>query len=85
MENNNNAVFEACAFQEFTGQRATKIVKSISYVEKRVTALHEIWGDDELDKVERVVEELTEDEKLLNGTQSKAQAISQEEIDKLFD
>ena len=84
IENNNNAVFEACAFQDITGQRVTKIVKSVSYVEDRVTALREIWGGDELDKVERVAEELTEDEKLLNGPQSKAEAISQDEIDKLF-
>ena len=62
----------------------TKIVKSVSYVEDRVTALREIWGDHELDKVELVVVEMTEDEKLLNGPQSKAQAISQDEIDKLF-
>ena len=84
IENNNNTVFEACAFQDITGQRVSKIVKSVSYVEERVTALREIWGDDELDKVERVVVELTEDEKLLNGPQSKANAISQDEIDKLF-
>ena len=62
IENGNNAVFEACAFQDITGQRVTKIVKSVSYVEERVTALREIWGDDELDNVERVVEELTKDE-----------------------
>ena len=84
IETGNNAVFEACAFQDITGQRVTKIVKSVTYVEERVTALREIWGDDELDKVERVVEELTDDEKLLNGPQSKADAITQEEIDKLF-
>ena len=85
IESNNNAIFEACAFQDITGQRVTKIVKSVSYVEERVTALREIWGDDELDKVELKVVDLTEDEKLLHGPQSKAVAISQDEIDKLFD
>jgi chemotaxis protein CheZ len=85
IENSNSAVFEACAFQDITGQRVTKIVKSVSYVEDRVTALREIWGDDELNKVELEIVELTEDEKLLHGPQSKAEAISQEEIDKLFD
>ena len=85
IETSNNAVFEACAFQDITGQRVTKIVKSVTYVEDRVSTLREIWGDDELEKVELAVEEMTEDEKLLNGPQSKAQAISQDEIDKLFD
>ena len=84
IENCNNAVFEACAFQDITGQRVTKIVKSVSYVEDRVNALREIWGDDELDKVELSVVQSTEDEKLLHGPQSKAVAISQDEIDKLF-
>jgi len=84
IENNNNAVFEACAFQDITGQRVTKIVKSVGYVEKRVNALREIWGTEELSKVEPMAEALTENEKLLNGPQSKAKAISQEEIDRLF-
>jgi chemotaxis protein CheZ len=85
IENGNNAVFEACAFQDITGQRVSKIVKSVTYVEERVSALREIWGDKELDNVELAVEELTEDEKLLNGPQSKEKAISQDEIDALFE
>lgn len=84
IEDSNNAVFEACAFQDITGQRVTKIAKSVGYVEERVTALREIWGDQELDKVEIEVVDLTDDEKLLNGPQAKADAISQDEIDKLF-
>ena len=82
----NNVVFEACAFQDLTGQRVAKIVKSVSYVEERVTALRAIWGSRELEAVELCEEDdLTEDEKLLNGPQAKAEAISQDEIDKLFD
>lgn len=83
---NQNKVFEACAFQDLTGQRITKIIKSVSYVEDRVNMLREIWGPEELDKVEIEVEDTrTEDEKLLHGPQSKTEAISQDEIDKLFD
>jgi chemotaxis protein CheZ len=86
IQNNNNAVFEACAFQDLTGQRVTKIIKSVTYVEARVDALREIWGKEELDKVKIESDhELTEDEKLLHGPQRKAEAISQDEIDKLFD
>ena len=32
-------VFEACSFQDITGQRITKVVKSVTYVEDRVNAL----------------------------------------------
>ncbi len=83
---NNNVVFEACAFQDITGQRVTKIVKSVSYVEERVNALRSIWGDDELNAIVAGAEEMrTEDEKLLNGPQAASDAISQDDIDKLFE
>lgn len=82
----NNTVFEACAFQDLTGQRVARIVKSVTYVETRVNALMKIWGRQELDRVERQpAEAQTDDQSLLNGPQRKAQAISQDEIDKLFD
>jgi chemotaxis protein CheZ len=85
MTTNNNAVFEACAFQDLTGQRVTKIIKSVTYVEERVNVLREVWGQPELEEVEVIPEEeMTEDEKLLHGPQAKAEAISQDEIDKLF-
>ncbi len=81
-----NEIFEACAFQDLTGQRVTQLSKSVSYVEERVSALHELWGKDELDKIELEPEkELTEDEKLLNGPQAKAEALNQADIDALFD
>lgn len=83
---NNNAIFEACAFQDLTGQRVTKIIKSVTYVEDRVNTLMEIWGRKELDRIKIEPDvELTEDEIMLRGPQLKADAISQDEIDKLFD
>ncbi|MBT5048716.1 MAG: hypothetical protein HOM58_09435 [Rhodospirillaceae bacterium] len=82
----NNVVFDACAFQDLTGQRVSKIVKSISYVEDRVTALREIWGCDVLDSIELDLHDLrSDDEKLLNGPQAKAEALGQDDIDALFD
>ena len=83
---NNNRIFEACAFQDLTGQRVAKIIKSVTYVESRVHALMEVWGKDVLDNVAPLSEGApSEDEQLLNGPQAKADAISQDEIDKLFD
>ncbi len=81
-----NEIFEACAFQDLTGQRVTQLSKSVEYVEERVASLHELWGKDELDKIELEPEkELTEDEKLLNGPQAKAEALNQADIDAMFD
>ena len=36
---NSIVVFEACSFQDITGQRITKVMKSVTYVEDRVNAL----------------------------------------------
>ncbi|MBT3306282.1 MAG: hypothetical protein HN377_07330 [Alphaproteobacteria bacterium] len=84
--NNGADVFEACSFQDITGQRITKVVKSVTYVEDRVNALISVWGKDEIDSIEVKAEvEKTEDEKLLRGPALGDEGISQDEIDKLFD
>jgi chemotaxis protein CheZ len=68
-------VFEACSFQDITGQRFSKVVKSVTYVEDRVNALIEVKPD----------KEKTEDEKLLHGPALEGEGIFQDEVDKLFD
>jgi len=79
-------VFEACSFQDITGQRITKVVKSVTYVEDRVNALISVWGKDEIDRIEvKPTVEKTEDEKLLKGPALEGEGITQDEIDKLFD
>lgn len=79
-------VFEACSFQDITGQRITKVVKSVTYVEDRVNALINVWGKDEIDRIEVKADvEKTDDEKLLRGPALKGEGITQDEIDKLFD
>ncbi len=83
---NSMGVFEACSFQDITGQRITKVVTSLQYIEDRVNKLISVWGKSDLDKVEvKADKEKTEDEKLLQGPQHAGQGVSQEEIDKLFD
>ena len=79
-------VFEACSFQDITGQRITKVVKSLTYVEDRVNALIEVWGKDEIEKTQvKPDKDKTEDEKLMHGPALEGEGISQDEIDKLFD
>lgn len=87
IENNGQAVFQACSFQDITGQRVSKVIKSVTYVEDKVNALIEIWGKEELEKVEvEAAEEKTDDEKLLHGPALESeQSFSQSEIDALFD
>ena len=83
---NGNDVFEACSFQDITGQRITKVVKSVPYVEDRVNALIAVWGKEKFDRIEvKAEKEKTEDEELLQGPALEGEGITQAEIDKLFD
>ncbi|NPU09843.1 chemotaxis protein [Bradyrhizobium sp. 83012] len=78
-----NKVFEACAFQDLTGQRITRVVKSLKFMEEHINRLVRIWGKDEL---ARMAAELAAPStpSLLNGPQRTGVAISQDDIDKLF-
>ena len=89
-----NSVFEACSFQDLTGQRVTRIVNTLKFVEERVNAMIRVWGREELahlfEELQRemtsaVDEEVDEDKALLHGPQRPNVAISQADIDKLFD
>jgi len=83
--NNANDVFEACSFQDITGQRVTKLVRSLAYVADRVDSLITLWGRDQLGKVDVVAHEKTADEALLRGPALEGEGMAQDEIDKLFD
>jgi len=81
-----SSIFEACNFQDITGQRITKVVKTLKYVEARINAMIEIWGPENISDVSpKIFEEHKDDDsKLLNGPALENQGISQDEIDKLF-
>lgn len=80
-----NAVFEACSFQDITGQRITKVVNILKFVEERINSIILTWGREELTKV---VVELKEDndpdKKLLHGPQLPGQGVSQADIDRML-
>jgi chemotaxis protein CheZ len=84
--NNANDVFEACSFQDITGQRVGRVAKSITFVEERVEMLKQLLGAQELAEVEVVPgEEISEEDALLNGPQLDGEGLSQDNIDGLFD
>ncbi|HSK39770.1 MAG TPA: hypothetical protein VK943_08375 [Arenibaculum sp.] len=37
-------IMTACSFQDITGQRTTKVVNTLRYIEQRVNTMIEIWG-----------------------------------------
>ncbi len=79
-----NAMFEACSFQDLTGQRVTKVVRSLKFVEERVNTLIRMWGKEELAKVVVDIQETDPDKALLNGPQRKGQAVTQDFVDEMF-
>lgn len=84
-----NQVFEACSFQDLTGQRITRVVNSLKFVEERVNAIIRMWGKDELSKLVEDMRrggepEENPDESLLHGPQRAGVAITQSDVDKLF-
>jgi chemotaxis protein CheZ len=78
-------IFEACNFQDITGQRIGKVVRTLGFIEERVAAMIQVWGEETFQDLPRP-EEVTgnEEAKLLNGPQLEGRAISQAEIDALF-
>lgn len=78
-------IFEACTFQDITGQRITKVVRTLQFIESRVNAMIDIWGPDNIAEiVPKSHDPRDDDTKLLNGPALENQGISQDEIDKLF-
>lgn len=83
---NSNDVFEACSFQDITGQRIHKVARSVTYVEARVNSLVDIMGKKEMTKIKVEDDHVkSEDEELMNGPQLNGQGLSQDDIDQLFD
>lgn len=85
-------IFEACNFQDITGQRISKVVNTMKYVESRVERMIEIFGGPDsftdLDPPEDAPAPAARDDDtdLLQGPQlATDRPISQDDIDKLFD
>ncbi|MBL4614962.1 MAG: protein phosphatase CheZ [Magnetovibrio sp.] len=78
-------IFENCNFQDITGQRTGKVVKTINYLEERILTMINIWGEEEFEGIELSDDVRSEDEKLLEGPQLDGNGISQDDIDSLFD
>lgn len=82
-----NDIFTACSFQDLTGQRTSKVVNALRYIEQRVMAMISIWGEDGLAGI-IVKEEQTDsrpDAHLLNGPQLDGHGVSQADVDSMFD
>ncbi|WP_309418236.1 protein phosphatase CheZ [Telmatospirillum sp.] len=81
-------IYEACNFQDITGQRITKVVRALKHIEERIDALVLAFGPEvkDTDKPsEQTSAQTLSDEELLNGPQLPEKAHDQAAIDALFD
>ena len=84
-----NRIFEACSFQDITGQRISKIIKTMNLIEGTLNSLVVIVGEQALAALPTdVVKEVESNDKEgepLHGPALEGEGISQADIDKLFD
>ena len=82
MQDATTRIYEACSFQDITGQRITKVVGTLKTIEAKVVQIVATFGNgDRQTPVELAVEGAAE---LLNGPQHPAVAMDQSDIDKLL-
>jgi len=81
-------IFEACNFQDLTGQRITKVVGALKFIETHIVRMMEIWGGIESfkDIAPAPPEQRAGDARLVNGPKLEGEAghASQDDIDALF-
>jgi chemotaxis protein CheZ len=81
-------IFEACNFQDLSGQRITKVLATLKFVEDHIARMMEIWGGIEAFKeyAPAAKAERDKDKKLLRGPKLEGDRghASQSEIDTLF-
>jgi chemotaxis protein CheZ len=81
-------IFEACNFQDLSGQRIAKVLATLTFVEDRVARMLAIWGgrDALKDYAAGAFAEHKTETKLVSGPKLKGDSghISQQEIDAMF-
>ena len=81
-------IFEACNFQDLTGQRISKVMTTMKFIEHHINVMMEIWGGVDAIKAHApaIVDERVGDARLLNGPKALGEDghASQGDIDAMF-
>lgn len=79
------AIFEACSFQDLTGQRIARVIETLEHIEARVGRFAAaVNPGGEAGHVAEDAREIRARELILNGPQSAGVAIAQDDIDALM-
>lgn len=77
-------IYEACSFQDITGQRINKVVTTLKVIDEKVAHIINTFSNHEAVPAVSVPPVASGDETLLNGPQLPMAAMDQSEIDKLL-
>lgn len=80
-------IFEACSFQDITGQRIAKVVETLQHIEQRVSRFADVMQAKDFDGFLSEQEKARAERKqkyLLNGPQLAGQGVDQSKVDELF-
>jgi chemotaxis protein CheZ len=82
------SIFEACNFQDLTGQRISKVMSTMKFIEQHINEMMNIWGGVDAIKAHAppIVDTREGDAKLLNGPKLDGDVghASQDDIDAMF-
>lgn len=88
MEAEITGIFTACSFQDLTGQRTSKVINALRYIEHRISAMIQIWGIEGIsltpDATDGESRDGRPDAHLLSGPALPGQGVSQADVDALF-
>jgi chemotaxis protein CheZ len=77
-------IYEACSFQDITGQRITKVVTTLKIIEDKVARIIRTFGVRRGSAGPREASPAVDGTELLNGPQLPSNAMDQSDIDKLM-
>jgi len=80
-------IFEACSFQDITGQRIAKVVETLQHIEQRVARFADVMQTKDLDGYINDKERARAERKeklLLNGPQLAGEGVNQSMVDEMF-
>lgn len=77
-------IYTACSFQDITGQRTSKVVAVLRYLEEHVNSLVDAWGLDDVEVRHNPISDDRPDAHLLNGPQLDGRGLEQEAVDGVF-
>jgi chemotaxis protein CheZ len=82
------SIFEACNFQDLTGQRISKVMNTMKFIEQHICEMMNIWGGIDAIKAHATpsVDTRDGDARLLNGPKMEGDVghASQDDIDAMF-